>query len=99
MYNNAKTDTKNMGGSILSHFTTQSRSDYEKAVYAYLRMIIMKNMPLAHILDEELRNFLKYNVAIGTKILTEIIFKLVELVETKIGTAMNHTVRAILFDG
>ncbi len=86
------------GGTILSHFSHTTRSEYDDAVYGYLRMIILKNLPLHHVTDPEVRVFSKFEVNIGHVTIFKVIFALVELVERRIATELQHTQGALLFD-
>eukprot|EP00171_Calliarthron_tuberculosum_P003975 IDg3975t1 len=45
MYNDARLKMKRYGRTIRSHFEANALSDYEKAMYSYIRLIVMKNMP------------------------------------------------------
>eukprot|EP00957_Ditylum_brightwellii_P091887 6996353-Ditylum_brightwellii.AAC.1 len=62
---------------------------FEQALYDNIHMIVMKNLPLYFATDPEFRNFSKHNVEFGKATFTETIFKLVELVESKIAEEME----------
>ncbi len=62
-------------------------------------MIIFKNLPIHHVTDPEVRRFSKFEVNIGHVTIVKVIFVLVELVEQRIATEVQHTQGALLFDG
>ncbi len=78
-------------GTILSHFSRTTWSEYENAVYGYLRMIILNNLPIYHVTDPEVRTFSKFEVNIGHVTIVKVIFALVELVEQQIANEVQHT--------
>lgn len=99
MYRTAQEAKIKNGGSIYSHFASLSASPYEKSMYAYLRLVIIKNMPLSMVENEELRKFSRHQPKIGRKTLVDVIFALVSLVEKAIGIELSSTQGALLFDG
>lgn len=99
LYEEAREAMTQKGGTIRSHFEMQSLSEYEKAIHGYIRLIVMKSLPLYYVSDPEVRNFSRYDVNIGKRTLVEVIFKLVELVEKKIAIELECTKGAVLFDG
>ena len=99
LFNTARNDSKISGASIRSHFTTRTTSDYEKAIYGYLRLVVMKSLPLSIIEDAEFRSFAKYNSKISYRTLSNVLLRLVSLVKKKISYEMKSTRGAIIFDG
>ncbi len=86
------------GRTLLSHFSRTTRSEYDNSVYSYLRMIILKNLPIYHVTDPEVPKFSKFEVNIGHVTNVKVIFALVGLVEQRIATEVQHTQGALLFD-
>ncbi len=62
-------------------------------------MNILKNLPIHHVTDPEVRRFSKFEVNIGHVTIVKVIFAFVELVEQRIATEVQHTQGALLFDG
>ena len=66
----------------------------------YLRLIVLKNLPVSIVEDPEFRSFHKYNETISKKALKEVVFKLVDIVDKKLGSEMKQAGRgSILHDG
>ena len=99
LYLDAVEKRNNKGGSIRSHFDSNQLSDYDKAMFEYARLIIMKRLPVSYVEDHIVRSFSKYSVNISHKIFVEVLFKLVELVEKKISNEIKDKKGALLFDG
>ena len=74
-------------------------TDREKAMYRWIRLIVLKSEPLSVIEDPEYRAFAAYKEKFDRKYLKQVLFKLVELVEARISEEMKDQVGAILFDG
>ncbi len=68
------------GGQFCCTFT-HTRSEYDNTVYGYLRMIILKNLPIHHGTDSGVRRLSTFEVNIGHVTIVKGIFALVELVE------------------
>lgn len=71
----------------------------EQAMYGYLRLIIMKSLPLSYVTDSVVRSFSKFDVKFGVKYTKAVISKLTMLVERRIARLMNQTQGSILHDG
>jgi len=99
LYEHARTLSTTQGGTIRSHFNAFALSEYEQAMHGYLRLIVMKNLPLASIEDAEFRAFSKFKEHIGHHTLQAVIFKLVELVESRIAKEIENTKGAVMYDG
>ncbi len=81
---------------MLSHFSHTTRSEYGNAVYGYLGMIILKNLPIHHVTDPQVRRFSKIEVNIGHVTIVKVIFALVELVERRIATKLQQTGSSVI---
>eukprot|EP00171_Calliarthron_tuberculosum_P000144 IDg144t1 len=71
----------------------------EKDLYAYLKIIIMRCLPVNNVWDPEFRDFSKCHSHFGVHFFKEILFKLTELVEQEIARDMQGTKGAIVHDG
>ena len=72
----------------------------ELAAYDYLRLIVLKNLPVSIVADPEYRRFHRYNEIMSTRTFKEIIFKVVEIVDGRLGEEMKKAGRgSILHDG
>ena len=83
------------------YFTSASTSatESEKAMYAYIQLIVMRNQPISIVEDKMFRDFSKFNERFSRKTLKEVIFCLVELVEGIISSEMRSTRGSIAYDG
>ena len=99
LFEQSRNAAKKHRGTIRSHFDVNSLSDYDKAMYDYIRIIIMKNLALGMCEDTEMRDFSKYDVNLSRKTVTEVIIQLIELVEIEIAEETKETKGAILYDG
>eukprot|EP00171_Calliarthron_tuberculosum_P023317 IDg23317t1 len=99
LYQEAMEMATRRGGTIRAHFQINTLSDYEKALAAYVRWIVMRNRPLREIQDTEFRRISRHTVHISKETLEDVLFKLVELVEKRIAHEMNGTRGALLYDG
>ena len=82
-----------------SHFEPQSLSEYEKTIYSYLRLIVLKILPLYYIFDSEVRRFSRFKATVSNAKLVEVMPKLVALVKRRISSEMTGTKGSVLFDG
>eukprot|EP00171_Calliarthron_tuberculosum_P005814 IDg5814t1 len=71
----------------------------EKAMYSWLRLLILKNLPLSAVDDKEFRDFCKHDSVFCLKTIKATKLKLVEIVEEKIRDEMKKTKGAIMYDG
>jgi len=99
LYTEARSAAEKKGGSIRYHFESTALSEYELAMYGYLRLIIMKNLPLDAVQDDEFRAFSRFKVHIHRDTIQAVIFHLVEMVEAKISKEIENTKGLILYDG
>lgn len=84
---------------ILSHFQVNALSDYYKAMFAYLRLIALKGLPVSIVEEAEFRSESRYCQEICQKTMTRVILKQVELVEHLMSSGMRDTRCAIICDG
>ncbi len=71
----------------------------DKAIYAYIRLIVMKSLPTTIVEDQEFRNLSRFNVAITRRTIVSVIFALVELVERRVASELKRTKGAVNYDG
>jgi hypothetical protein len=83
--------------SLPRFFTPQTNPQEQVAVFKWMHLIIMKNLPMSIADDDEFRSFSKY-MKTCSKSLRKYILNLVELVEKKIAAQLPK-VFALLFDG
>lgn len=74
-------------------------NEREKAMYGYMRLIVLKNLPISFVADTEIRNFSKYGSVFCHRTFKEVLFKLVEIVECKIKDEMMKQKGAVMYDG
>lgn len=87
------------GGSILSHFSIRALTEMDKAVFGYLRLIVMRSLPVTIVEDEEYRRFTKHGQKISYRMIVSVILRLVELVEKRVSIELQGTQGAVMFDG
>jgi len=74
-------------------------TEREKAMHAYMRFITFMSLPISYVQTPEIRRFCKYDTGFSFVYFKEVMFKLTELVEKRIGQLMRGTKGAILHDG
>ena len=80
--------------------TVERMTAKELALNDYLHLIMLKNLPLSTIEDPEFRKFHRYNEKISRKVLKDTVFKLVDVVDKKLGDEMKLAGKgSILHDG
>ena len=99
MYKEALESARAHGGTIRDHFQLYALSQYEQAVHGYIRWIVLCSRTVNEVEDLEFPRINRFSVSISVKTLTEVMFKLVELVESKIADEMAGSKGALLFDG
>lgn len=99
LFNKARNSAQKSNGDIRAHFNVSALSEYEKAIHAYLDLIVGKSLPLSLVESAQFRAVSRYEHNVGVPKMTEVIFKLVELVEKEVGAEMRKTKGAILYDG
>ena len=99
LYAEAQSTADRLGGSLKSHFRIDTLSEYEKTVNSYIRLIVLKSLPISYVDDNEIRSFSKFNMVVISKTIIQVIFQLVKLVESRIKDEIHDTKGAILYDG
>lgn len=99
MYTVARQTAKDCGGEIALHFQKSSLSEYEKAVYHYIRLIVLRRYPISCVIDPELRAISKFTSVLDTKTIRAVLISLVLLVEDRMKEALEGKKGALLFDG
>ena len=99
MYKTACETAVESGGPIAQHFQKCGLSDYEKAVYHYIRLIVLRGYPLTCVVDPELRALSKFTSKLDTKTIRGVLMSMVQLVEDRIKEALDGKKGALLFDG
>lgn len=74
-------------------------NDTEKASNAYIRLIILRSQPLSIVEDSEFRAFSKFSETFSRKYMSQIILKLVDVVEWAIASDMSKYKGEIMYDG
>ncbi len=87
------------GGTALSHFKLTAIFEYDRMIYSYLRLIVMRNLPLSLIEDREFGSVSRYEQPTSRRIFVEVIFALVELVKKRIAHGMPNVSGALMYDG
>lgn len=100
LYEKAVAEQARLGGSVAGYFNANSATSRHKAIYAYIKLIVMKSLPLAYVQDDFIRDFSKFPEHISKKTIREVIFVMVELVEKAIAEELSKTsCGAIMHDG
>jgi hypothetical protein len=101
LYNEALQEVKKKGGTLLSHFSNNTLNERQLAMHGYhIRLLVMKNLPLAMVEDESFREFSKFGAQVSIKTVREVIIQMVELVEEAISAELKQTpCGAIMHDG
>ena len=72
----------------------------ELAVNDFIRLVVLKSLPITIVEDKEFRSFHRFNESISRKLLKEVIFKLVEIVDEKLRVELKLCGKgSILHDG
>ncbi len=99
LYAEARSQAEVLRGTILSHFHVHAVSPHDKAVYGWMKLVVLKNIPLSHIEDTEVRAWFCSNIHVPRYTVFKVIFQLVKLVEKRINSHMQQNKGMILFDG
>lgn len=88
-------------GDLADYFRTAAGLTQEnEAMHDYIRLIVMKNLPITTVEDEFYRSFSKWPFEFGVKRVRRVMFALTEIVENKIGDEMvKARFGAIMHDG
>lgn len=95
----ARNTAQSLAGTIKSHFCVQALSEYEKTIIGYLRLVVIKSLPLSYVDDAEIRSYSKFNISVSSQTIILVTIKLVELFEDRIKEELEGTKRFILIDG
>eukprot|EP00171_Calliarthron_tuberculosum_P005080 IDg5080t1 len=76
-----------------------SSTQKEKAMFAYLRLIVLKSLPIGYVTDPIIRSFSKFEVVFSKQKVKSVVFKLTELVEIRIARIMENAQGGIVHDG
>ena len=95
----ARSEMREAGGTISSHFSVNSLTEYDQAAYGWMRLVVLRNTLLAHIQDKESRKWFRYPVNVSQRAIVRAIFNLVRMPEGRIGSEMKGTRCAVVFDG
>jgi hypothetical protein len=102
VYKKVKEDEEaleNRASSIKRHFSVSSAKSRERAMHAWIILIVLKGVPLNSVEDNVFRSILEYSDAISIKALIRTIFQLVILVEQEISKELaDTTCGAIMHD-
>ena len=71
----------------------------EKVMYAYIRLVFLRNLRLSIVEDPIYREFSKFDERISRGTLKKVLLTLVELVEGKISQEMRQAKGMIMHDG
>ena len=80
LYEAARKDQRMHGGTILSHFNVSALSEYVRAIYSYMRLIVLRILALSLVEKVNLRSISRFNIRIARDTLSEVMFSLCELV-------------------
>ena len=84
----------------MDYFAKNTRNEREIAMYGYVRLLVVRNYPLASVEDEVVRDFSHSLEVLSIKTVREVIFQMAELVEESIRDELKHTpCGAIMHDG
>lgn len=98
-YKGARQTTLQYGGTIRANFRRSSLSEYEKAIYQYVKYIIIKNVPGGHIESNEFRSISKYDFSTGAKTLRSVILIVAKLAENIIINEISGKQEALIYNG
>lgn len=78
----ATRDMRNTGGTILLNFAVNSLSTYDKAVYRWLRLMVLRNTALSHVRDHEVRQWVCMKVSISEQTVVKSICEMLAEIDT-----------------
>jgi len=96
MYYASKADPSACSGIFQPHLSCTER---EKAMYAYIRLIVLQSLPISIVEQKEFRELGRFNIVFSRKTITTVILALVQIVEKRIAAELNGTKGAIMYDG
>lgn len=74
-------------------------TDKDKAMFAYMQLVVMRNAPISCVEDPLYRNFSMYDHKFSREYFTSVLYALVRIIEDEISEEMKLTRGAILHDG
>ena len=89
----------NSDGSVKSYFSPNTIPEYDRTVYLYLRLIIIRHLSVTIVDDKDNRQFARNSVPIVYKNMISVIPKFLKMVVERIVSELKSTVGAILFEG
>eukprot|EP00171_Calliarthron_tuberculosum_P003890 IDg3890t1 len=96
---NLHRDEKRQFGKAVSPEMTVTATKKEQAMFAYIRIIVLKSLPISYVEDAQVRSFSRFDFKFSMKLTKSVMFKLTELVEKRIAILMAGTKGAIIHDG
>ncbi len=99
LFQKALDEQAKAGGMILSHFNVDAMFELDNAIYSYIRLIVLCNMPVDIIENSVFRSVSRFEAHIRRRTLVNVMLSLVELVEEKIAIERAGSTGAVMFDG
>jgi hypothetical protein len=90
LFTAAKMKAESSQGQVREYFNYAAASPIDHAVYNWIKLIVMKSLPLGIVEDPLYRQFSSSSVHVSTNTIKETIFALVELVEQKIALELHQ---------
>ena len=81
----------NNGGTIISPFNVCALTNYDKDMYGYMRLILLRSLSISIIEDPSQRSLSRFDIEIARDALCEFSFALSELVNKLISKEMVST--------
>ena len=98
LFSQRRDEVRRFGGAA-SPMETFSASKREQAMFMYIRLIVLKSLPLSFVEDDLVSSFSKSEYTFSQKLIKSVIFHLTEHVEKRISALMQETTGAIVHDG
>ena len=99
MYREAVQAHTDAGGTIRSHFKSETLSPREKVINKFLRLIVLESAPFEIVESVEYRRAFEHPAVTTAETVKETMLKLVELVEQRVRNDICGKKGALLFDG
>lgn len=91
LYEDARIKVKKNGGSILSDFSIETLTEYGKAVFSFVKLIVQDNFPLSIPENNRLRRFEAFYIPLSRKSVVDVLLYLLALDEELFGFSMKIT--------
>ena len=88
MYHDACQEAYACGGQLTVHLQYCTFLEYEKAVYHYIRLILLRRYPTSCVVDPKLRAISMLTTVLDTETIRAVLISLVLLVEDRIKEAL-----------